>query len=63
MDTIDILQVAREPVWLIECETAIPAGFPSPAEDERGERIDLNRILLPHPTHTYLARVKRGTPI
>ncbi|MFC7669026.1 LexA family protein [Hymenobacter humi] len=57
MDTIDILQIAREPVWLIECETPIPAGFPSPAEDERGERIDLNRILLPHPTHTYLARV------
>ncbi|GAC1379296.1 MAG: translesion error-prone DNA polymerase V autoproteolytic subunit [Hymenobacter sp.] len=57
MYTVDILQVARDPVWLIECETPIPAGFPSPAEDERGERIDLNKILLPHPTHTYLARV------
>ncbi|ALW86351.1 hypothetical protein AUC43_15410 [Hymenobacter sedentarius] len=57
MCRVDILQVAREPVWLIECETAIPAGFPSPAEDERGVPIDLNKILLPHPTHTYLARV------
>ncbi|SFQ48455.1 LexA family protein [Hymenobacter arizonensis] len=57
MCTVDILQIIREPVWFIECETLIPAGFPSPAEDERGQPIDLNKILLPHPTHTYLARV------
>ncbi|WP_426062285.1 LexA family protein, partial [Hymenobacter sp. B1770] len=52
----DILQAAHEPVWLILCDTPVPAGFPSPAEDERGERVDLNKILLPHPNHTYLAR-------
>lgn len=57
MDTVDILQAAHEPVWLILCDTPIPAGFPSPAEDERGERVDLNKILLPNPNHTYLARV------
>jgi len=60
MTTVDILDIAREPVWFIECDTPIPAGFPSPAEDERGVPIDLNKILLPHPTHTFLARV-RGT--
>ncbi|HEX8659596.1 MAG TPA: translesion error-prone DNA polymerase V autoproteolytic subunit [Hymenobacter sp.] len=57
MCTVAILEVAKEPVWLHLCDTPVPAGFPSPADDERGERIDLNKILLPHPTHTYLARV------
>jgi hypothetical protein len=57
LTTVDILAIAREPVWLIQCDTPIPASFPSPAEDEAGERVDLNTILLPHPTHTYLARV------
>lgn len=57
MCTVDILQIAREPVWLIQCNTSIPAGFPSPAEDEAGELVDLNKILLPHPLHTFLARV------
>ncbi|MBH8558958.1 LexA family protein [Hymenobacter negativus] len=57
MTTVDILDIAREPVWLIQCDTPIPAGFPSPADDEAGERVDLNKILLPHPAHTYLARV------
>ena len=57
MDTVDILQIAREPVWLIQCDTPIAAGFPSPADDEAGERVDLNKILLPNPLHTFLARV------
>jgi DNA polymerase V len=57
MTTVDILSVAHEPVWLIQCDTRIPAGFPSPAEDEAGDLVDLNKILLPHPGHTYLARV------
>ncbi|UOQ77398.1 translesion error-prone DNA polymerase V autoproteolytic subunit [Hymenobacter sp. 5516J-16] len=35
----------------------VPAGFPSPAEDHRGEKLDLNRLLLPHPDSTYLVRV------
>ncbi|UOQ81726.1 LexA family protein [Hymenobacter sp. 5414T-23] len=35
----------------------VPAGFPSPAEDHRGIKLDLNRLLLPHPDSTYLVRV------
>ncbi|GAB3294335.1 LexA family protein [Hymenobacter tenuis] len=35
----------------------VPAGFPSPAEDHRGVKLDLNRMLLPHPDSTYLVRV------
>lgn len=58
--TVEILQIIREPLWLIQYETPVPAGFPSPADDHLGTRIDLNKILLPHPDCTYLARV-RGT--
>jgi DNA polymerase V len=58
MCEVDILQVAREPVWIIECDLPVPAGFPSPADDYRNERVDLNQILLPHPDCTYLARVR-----
>ena len=58
MDTVEILQVIREPLWLLQCETPIPAGFPSPAQDHIGPKIDLNKILLPHPDCTYLARVR-----
>ncbi|HEX8428081.1 translesion error-prone DNA polymerase V autoproteolytic subunit [Hymenobacter sp.] len=59
MCIVDILDIARHPVWLIECDTPVPAGFPSPADNSHsGQRIDLNTILLPHPDCTYLARVK-----
>ncbi|KAA9338724.1 translesion error-prone DNA polymerase V autoproteolytic subunit [Hymenobacter busanensis] len=58
MCEVEILSVAREPVWLIECDLPVPAGFPSPADDYRSERVDLNKILLPHPDCTYLARVR-----
>lgn len=36
---------------------AIPAGFPSPADDYIEARIDLNRELIPSPLSTYLMRV------
>lgn len=58
MTTVEILQIIREPLWIIECETPIPAGFPSPAEDYRSTHVDLNAILLPNPLCTYMARVK-----
>jgi DNA polymerase V len=36
----------------------ISAGFPSPAQDFMGEKIDLNRILVKHPSETFYAKVK-----
>lgn len=39
------------------CE-GIPAGFPSPATDYIGDRIDLNEILIINPGATYYARVR-----
>lgn len=36
----------------------IPAGFPSPAADYIGDRIDLNEVLILNPGATYYARVR-----
>lgn len=36
----------------------IPAGFPSPATDYVGDRIDLNDVLIMNPGSTYYARVR-----
>jgi DNA polymerase V len=36
----------------------VPAGFPSPAQDEIAGRIDLNRDLAKHPLATFYVRVE-----
>jgi DNA polymerase V len=36
----------------------VPAGFPSPAQDEIAGRIDLNRDLVKHPLATFYVRVE-----
>jgi Peptidase S24-like len=36
----------------------VPAGFPSPAQDEIAGRIDLNRDLIKHPLATFYVRVE-----
>lgn len=41
---------------LVEC--LVPAGFPSPAQDEIAGRIDLNRDLVKHPLATFYVRVE-----
>jgi DNA polymerase V len=41
---------------LVACR--VPAGFPSPAQDEIAGRIDLNRDLVKHPLTTFYVRVE-----
>ena len=41
---------------LVACR--VPAGFPSPAQDEIAGRIDLNRDLIKHPLATFYIRVE-----
>jgi DNA polymerase V len=41
---------------LVECR--VPAGFPSPAQDEVAGRIDLNRDLIKNPLATFYVRVE-----
>lgn len=42
---------------LAYADGGIRAGFPSPAQDYISETIDLNRVLVKHPSATFYARV------
>ena len=42
----------------LEFAESIHAGFPSPAADHAGERINLARELTPHPETTFYAHVE-----
>lgn len=52
-----------QPLWLDASPMALPvagcsvrAGFPSPADDWSQERIDLTKLLIPHPACTFLVK-------
>ena len=38
-------------------ENSVSAGFPSPAEDYMHSKLDLNNLLVQHPSATYYVRV------
>lgn len=38
--------------------TTIKAGFPNPAEDARGNPLDLNQMVVRHPVATFYLRVE-----
>jgi len=42
---------------------AISAGFPSPAEDDVEERLDLNELLIKHPSATFFLKVSGSSMI
>ena len=46
-----------EPFSVSTLGEAVPAGFPSPAQDYVDEGIDLNKELIRHPASTFCARV------
>ena len=41
----------------LQLAPAIKAGFPSPADDYRHDRLDFNRDLIRHPEATFYGRV------
>ena len=49
--------LSETPLWMSEIVGHVQAGFPSPAEDLGGKRIDLTELLVTHPQATYLLRV------
>lgn len=51
------------PLELPLAPSALPAGFPSPAEDHLEVSLDLNRALIRHPDATFYARVKGSSMI
>ncbi len=38
-------------------DTKVPAGFPSPADDDLASKLDLNQYLIKHPAATFFVRV------
>lgn len=44
-----------QPLLLYDCK--VSAGFPSPAQDDLAEALDLNKYLIKHPATTFLVRV------
>ncbi|MCB2410438.1 translesion error-prone DNA polymerase V autoproteolytic subunit [Hymenobacter lucidus] len=57
MSRVVVLNVLRKPL-LPFFQSRVPGGFPSPAEDHVGAKLDLNALLLPHPHATYLVKVE-----
>lgn len=55
---IPINLVPRE-IPMLLCRT--PAGFPSPAQDDMDEPIDLGAYLVEHPVASYIMRVEGGS--
>ncbi len=41
----------------------VTAGFPSPADDDIEEKLDLNELLIKHPTATFFLRVSGSSMI
>ena len=58
MAKITDLTEAEESALALEFAESIHAGFPSPAADHTGERIDLAHEMTPHPETTFYARVE-----
>lgn len=42
---------------------AISAGFPSPAEDDMEDKLDLNELLIKHPSATFFLKVSGSSMI
>lgn len=57
MTRIDSITPAEEESVLLDIVDSVKAGFPSPAADASGERIDLIREMNRHPETTFYARV------
>lgn len=45
------------PLMLPLFSERVPCGFPSPAQDYVEERLDLNKMLIKHPSATYFIKV------
>lgn len=50
------LNLDASPMVLPVAGSTVRAGFPSPADDWSQERIDLTKLLIPHPACTFLVK-------
>ncbi|PIP80684.1 MAG: DNA polymerase V [Gammaproteobacteria bacterium CG22_combo_CG10-13_8_21_14_all_40_8] len=51
------------PLLLPYFDASVSAGFPSPADDYIDRFLDLNELLIEHPSSTYLARAQGSSMI
>ena len=54
---IQTIETDQQPAGLRFFENRVQAGFPSPAQNEYADSIDLNRALITNPAATFCARV------
>ena len=54
---IQTIDSDQQPTGLRFFENRVQAGFPSPAQNEYADSIDLNRALITNPAATFCARV------
>lgn len=57
MRGLDVRALRSVPCFVVASNANVPAGFPSPAADYVEGRIDLNDILVPHPSATFTVRI------
>jgi DNA polymerase V len=55
---LSISSIKPTPVFLPMLVKAVPAGFPSPAEDHIEDEIDLHRLLVRNKAATFMVRVQ-----
>ncbi|EDA6732228.1 TPA: translesion error-prone DNA polymerase V autoproteolytic subunit [Salmonella enterica] len=53
----------REIIYLPFFSYLVPCGFPSPAADYIEQRIDLNELLVSHPSSTYFVKATSDSMI
>lgn len=63
-DKIEIMELnGGETMNISFIENNVPAGFPSPAQDQNSDSLDLNRELINSPSSTFCARVSGDSMI
>ena len=54
---LELEPIAMGPCLIPAYDAKVPAGFPSPAADYVEGRIDLQSVLVPHPSATFTLRI------
>jgi len=60
---LTIFAIRPSPTFLPLLAMAVPAGFPSPAEDHVEDEIDLHRLLVQNKAATFLVRVRGSSMV
>ena len=54
---VEVRDLLVTPCVITMVEGVVPAGFPSPAADYETGRLDLAKILVPHPSASFTVRI------